>query len=270
MAAHQIDFCRGVALVLQGESLKAQSYVTHSHSLGTLREKMVRNFIRHETPERCRVETGFIRNLQSGDVSRQCDLLIHDPTDLPPLYRWEDFVVVDTSSARAVVEIKSFLNQDEFNGLLQIQDSVRGLYSSTTFPVYGYALDGVKFETFFNYVAATVRENRFNADAAYERDVNWPFCVTVQKQRYFGICPSRSSLYLAVDFSKSKTEEMRTDGIETGVFLFFYGSGFVKHSTMLTETAAWKWFNRIEAEPTGKAWIDTTGTIHWDENIPMV
>jgi hypothetical protein len=94
MVAHYGDFRRGLAMVLQGESLKAGCYVTHAASLGILREKMVSSFVRDETPERFRVETGFIRNHEMDITSRQCDLLVHEPALEAPLYRWEDFVVV--------------------------------------------------------------------------------------------------------------------------------------------------------------------------------
>src|SRR5436309_2238149 len=114
MVANNENFYRGVAMVLHGEILKASSYVPHAGSLGVLREKMVRNFIRHETPERFRVETGLVRNHDKGETSRQCDLLIHEPVLTAPLYRWEDFVVVHHHAARAVVEVKSDLDKRGF------------------------------------------------------------------------------------------------------------------------------------------------------------
>jgi len=267
VAAQLIDFCRGVAMVLQGESLKAKCYVTHNQSLGVLREKMVRNFIRHETPERYRVETGLIRNHQTGETSRQSDLLIHDSLTNPPLYRWEDFVVVHTGSAKAAVEVKSDLNEEEFKRFLGFQDSVTGLYDSSPIPIFGFALDGVKFKTFLEYVKGTVRENRKQLSDHIERDVNWPFCIAVQGQKYLGICVSGRSRFLAIDFSKAKSEDLRSEGVETAMFLHFYSSIFERGSVNLCSGSLFRWFNAIDVESGGKAWVDTEGNIHWDENI---
>ena len=269
MAAQLIDFCRGVAMVLQGESLKAQCYVTHNQSLGVLREKMVRNFIRHESPERYRVETGLIRNHQTGHTSRQCDLLVHDPSQNPPLYRWEDFVVVHTGSARAVVEVKTTLEDREFKQLLEVQDSVSEVQNSDTIRTFGYALDGVKFGTFLDYISMAVIANRLGLTDPAERDVNWPFCVVVQSRRYIGICPARSNEFIAVDFTKAKEESFGSDGVETGMFLWFYTKVLEGISGLsgISSTFVHNWFNSIEIESDGKAWVDTSGTIHYG-NIP--
>src|SRR5262245_834696 len=114
MVFHKLEFCRGVAMVLQGESMRAGCYVSHNASLGGLRERIVSRFIRDETPSRFHVETGLIHNLKTETTSRQCDILVHESANRAPLYRWEDFVVVPSQEARAVVEVKTTLNESGF------------------------------------------------------------------------------------------------------------------------------------------------------------
>jgi hypothetical protein len=127
MVAHNDNFGRGIAMVLQGESLKASCYVTHGTSPGVLREKMVSSFVRHETPDRFRVESGLVRNHDRNCTSRQCDLLVHEPGSAAPLYRWEDFVVVHDTAARAIVEVKSEIDQAHFQQLLDVHTRPQNL-----------------------------------------------------------------------------------------------------------------------------------------------
>ena len=128
MPFHYDKYCEGIAMVLKGESQKAETYVTHGTSLGTLREKMVGKLIRDETPERFRVETGLIRDQDKDCTSRQCDLLIHEPVDEAPLYRFDDFVIVNSSAARAVIEVKSNLTGTDFGSLLEPRKGDRSIY----------------------------------------------------------------------------------------------------------------------------------------------
>jgi len=195
MTFHDVKFCRGVAMVLQGESMKAASYVSHGTSLGTLREKIVRDFIRHETPDRLRVETGFIRNHATNDISRQCDLLIHEPWEMPPQYRFDDFVIVHPPTARAVIEVKSDLDGDDFLDLLKVHASVTELALKSTsrlvIPTFGFGLEGVTFESLTCYLQQAVISDRLGCKAArLPLSVNWPDCIAIQARNLIGVRPN--------------------------------------------------------------------------------
>lgn len=188
MPLHHDTFCQGIAMVLRGESQKAAAYVTHGSSIGTLREKMVGTFVRHETPERFRVETGLIRDQGFDLTSRQCDILVHEPWDEAPLYRYEDFVIVHASAARAVIEVKSDFTQQHCTSFLKINASVkmfeliRGPEYRT--PVFGYGLQGPTCETLAEYLTADLSSQRFRGEGLEGDDppthLTWPECLAIQ------------------------------------------------------------------------------------------
>ncbi len=271
MVAHYDNFSRGIAMVLQGESLKAGCYVTHGPSLGVLREKMVSSFVRHETPDRFRVATGFIHNHTHKQTSRQCDILIYDSNIVAPLYRWEDFVVVQASQARAVIEVKSNLEEANFKQFLDIHTSIAKLEcgGQVSIPTLGYGIIGVTFDTFLTYIQNAIEENRLDVSAE-DKHLNWPVCVAVQNRNYLGIrsCGGKSDVphvFCVVDFSKAIDKSAQPiDGIETGVFLYWYTKILESGLHALEALALYEWFNRLPIAPEGKAWVTPDGVIHRD------
>ena len=271
MASHVEDFARGIAMVLQGESLKASCYVTHGASLGTLREKMVSNFVRHETPERFRVGTGLVRSHDRNVTSRQCDLLIYESDSVAPLYRWDDFVIVHDTAARAVIEVKSEMDQRNFDKLLDVHISLIDIElrsgGGVFIPTFGYGLCGVAFETFLTYLKNALTSNRLNV-ADNQRQLNLPLCITVQKHNYLGIRPLRSTpgnpdAFCVVDFSKATDQKAQpVDGIETGFFLHFYTEVLRSRTLAIEDTMLYQWFNNLPVGNDGKAWVTPDGVIH--------
>ena len=277
MVAHNEDFNRGIAMVLRGESLKAGSYVSHNLSLGVLREKMVSRFVRDETPTRFSVETGLIRNHQAGITSRQCDLLIHEPSIHAPLYRWEDFVVVQDLAARAVVEVKSNLDEKQFEHLLKIHISVISLEmrrpGGVFIPTFGYGLRGAAFDTFVAYLKDALTKNRLSA-GDNQRHLNLPFCIAVQSRNYLGLRPLSGAVdkpicFCAVDFSQIQAVKKRSmDGYETGAFLQMYSKALEDKRLALPDLELYQWFNSLPLKTEGKVWLKPDGTVT-KGNIPL-
>ena len=288
MSIHDDAFCQGVAKVLQGESQKAATYVTHGTSLGTLREKMVGNFIRHETPERFKVETGLIRSQIKQITSRQCDILVHEPWDEAPLYRYEDFVIVNASASRAVIEVKSNFTKEHFASMLKINASVKifelisGGKSRT--PVLAYGLEGPTGETLAEYLTEDLSSQRFQEEGLEGSDVpkhlNWPDCIAIQRRNIIGFRPSYSFpnraqenwpyCFCILDLTKAAQEpKPPADGIETGIFINLYDINIRNEIEKLTTDTLYRWFNEMPLLDEGKIWIHPDGTINHG-NIPFV
>jgi hypothetical protein len=249
-------------MVLQGEDLKARSYVGHKASLGTLRERIVANLIRHETPGRFRVETGFVHNQKTGIASKQCDLLIHNPSDYPPLYRWDDFVVVQEISAQAVIEVKSELDSKGFEALMDVHRSICIL---RPIPVFGYGLAGVRFQTFLQYLSDEIVGNKLGLPSD-RRVANLPHGIVVQQGHYLGFRPSWVTegarwTYFAINLEAADHKEWSNDGIETGIFLNIFRAMLDSNGVMDLRFAA-TWFNEIPVAARGKVWIDSDGKTH--------
>lgn len=73
-------------------------------------EILLRNFIRSQLPKRLSVDKGYVygRVLDSGR-SRHCpeiDILIHDETSRPPLFRLDDFVIVEPQTVVGIIQVK--------------------------------------------------------------------------------------------------------------------------------------------------------------------
>jgi len=270
MVFHKPDFCRGIAMVLQGESLRAGCYVTHNGSLGGLRERIVRRLIRDQMPATFQVDTGLVHDQRSGATSRQCDILIHDSSIRAPLYRWEDFVVVHSRDARSVVEVKSMLNAASFEELLNVNHSLVGMGPSQLgfVPTFGFALDGVSFSTFIEYIQSAVRENRLQREEEY-REANWPVCIVVQARNYLGLRPIQCMAggpgmgFCAVDFTRlQRPADQSIDGIETGHFIDIYGSLLSDPGFAMFAENVYSWFNQLPIEDAGKVWVTPDGEAH--------
>jgi hypothetical protein len=271
---HYDNFCRGIALVLRGESQKAATYVTHNSSLGTLREKMVGTFIRDETPERFRVETGLIRNHERNVTSRQIDLLVHDPWNHAPLYRYDDFVIVHAPTARAVIEVKSYFDKDNFASFMDINSSVRFVTAPLMTPVFGYALEGATIETLAEYLSDAIAcdrlKNKEKCDG-HPPFLNWPDCIAVQNRNIIGFRPcygvtsEKQNLpyyFCLLDLSKAvASPSPNADGIETGYFMHLYNLHINGNRDLLTTGSLYQWFNELPVAESGKVWITPTGEV---------
>lgn len=83
---------------------------------GTLCEVLVRDLIRRVLPSSLSVDKGFIfgrRSKEGEEVhSPEIDVLIHDSHGYAPVYRLEDFVIVQPKSVRGVIQVKRTLDGD--------------------------------------------------------------------------------------------------------------------------------------------------------------
>ncbi|HMQ15940.1 MAG TPA: hypothetical protein PKC49_08200 [Phycisphaerae bacterium] len=255
---HDPEFCRGIAMVLKGESLKAACCVTHGASLGSLRERMVARFVRDVTPGRLSVESGLVHSVKVGKTSAQCDLLVHDASSFAPLYRWQDFVIVEADAAAAVIEVKSNLNEEKYGEVRKLQDSLWPLPSVRgCIPVFCYALDGVTFDTCVDYVAATLRDTK--------SILAIPHCIVVQERHYLLVrpvnAPDKNGFQVyAVNLQEPKAEgDQCVDGLETGMFLELYKQTMRSRHDAFDGRALRGWFDRVKTSGCTCVSIDLAG-----------
>jgi hypothetical protein len=106
-----LDFYELVAQRLSAEADMSQQWLRDRHwpSVGASREAALRHWIVDYLPGTLQCGSGFIMD-DGHKLSRQCDLLVYDTREQPPLYVDEGFVVVTPGSARLVVEVKSSLS----------------------------------------------------------------------------------------------------------------------------------------------------------------
>lgn len=90
----------------------------HNSTIGILTEEILREFLRVHLPKVVSVEQGFILN-SSGELSRQCDIIIYDSQWYSPFYRINDIIVVPEESVLAVIEVKTTINKSIFHDTIK-------------------------------------------------------------------------------------------------------------------------------------------------------
>ena len=263
-----LERARGDSLILGGENVKASFYVKHAGELGYLRERMVGSFVRANTPEKYRVETGFIHDGEFA--SPQIDLLVHNCHEVPPLYRWEDFVVAQQAAAKAAIEVKSAVDsQRDCEGLLNWHAGVARLGPPFMVPTFAYALAGATFASIVEWFASAVRTNVLELPSE-RRARNVPVCFVAQDRHYVFVRPhfgvnkpggedKIEDAICCMDFSRHK-QFCKGDlpAIETACFTQFYKHVLIENHGPYV---VYLWFDCQQTEPNGKCWIDSNGEI---------
>ena len=108
----------------------------HYPSLGTYKERMLAETIRNYLPASLSVGTGFVMfpcsdsapaagqhfdhlNRSAFSVSRQCDILVFDGNNYPPVFKDGDFVVLRPEAVKAVIEVKGSISVPEVRQLVE-------------------------------------------------------------------------------------------------------------------------------------------------------
>ena len=107
----------------------------HAPTLGSYKERLLRQVIAEFLPRRYQVGTGFVlfpaaqlsgRGESSAarrpphEISRQLDLIVYDASEHPVVFREGDFVVVRPEAVRAVIEVKGALDQAGTDGIVDL------------------------------------------------------------------------------------------------------------------------------------------------------
>ena len=213
------EYWKAVARSIDAEEQKASIFIHHKHSLGVAREAILRDLLIKHTPEPYRVGTGFIYQFNTDWWdSRQCDVLVYNPAIAQPDYAIGGLVVVNRQTARLVIEVKTSLEKDTLQQILDVHDSVHWL----PVPTLGFAYDGWTFETFLEHLTKSIKTARFGV----------PDCIAVHRQNYLFVrsyyrlaprpdAPGRhrpAQYQFAVNFGATGKDEGRA----SATFLDFY------------------------------------------------
>jgi hypothetical protein len=91
-------------------------FVSNPNITGAYAEAWVRAIVRSMLPPSLRVSTGaIIRASDSTSDLRQVpqiDLIVWDPSELPALFERDEFALVHTQSARAIIEVKRSIGEE--------------------------------------------------------------------------------------------------------------------------------------------------------------
>ena len=97
---------------------RAAAAVSHGGTVGAVREQHLRDFLSALLPPPLAITSGFISD-PLGKLTPQLDMIVYDPTRIPPIALPGDVAVVPSDSALAMGEIKSTLSSDALDQLLR-------------------------------------------------------------------------------------------------------------------------------------------------------
>jgi hypothetical protein len=113
---------------------KASGVAKHSGSKGTVREaQLLSNYLRKYLPRNVRAEHSGEVVAVNGAVSRQCDILVVDPST-PPFWDEEDYRIVPAECVYGVIEVKSSLDSTELEKAWRLVADVKALPKTAYFP----------------------------------------------------------------------------------------------------------------------------------------
>lgn len=99
----------------------------HYPSLGQYKERLLMQLLRSFLPSYCAVGTGFVLFPHEAAPashgfarSKQCDVIVFNAHDYPPVFRDGDFVVVRPESVLVVIEVKGALTLAEVRSALAV------------------------------------------------------------------------------------------------------------------------------------------------------
>jgi hypothetical protein len=121
------DYFEQVSIELLSKLGQVKSFIQkHNETIGILTEEILRNFLSTYLPKQVNVEQGFIRH-PSGEMSKQCDIIIYDAIHYAPFYRINDIVIVPSESVLAVIEVKTTINSSIFHSALDYFKELKSL-----------------------------------------------------------------------------------------------------------------------------------------------
>lgn len=129
---------------LLGESLTARVGLlerllgqAHYPSLGQYKERLLADSIKSFLPSSVEVGNGFVLfphsdqdppvppelydplNQSAYSISKQCDIIVYDSANFPPIFRDGDFVVLRPEAVRAIIEVKGSLSRSALQDALE-------------------------------------------------------------------------------------------------------------------------------------------------------
>ena len=137
------------------ERYNESTTITHTTTKGSLREAYLKEFLADFVPHGLSISSGFITDNRGADISPQLDLLIFDPRCLPGFALSGFATIVPVEAARLVIEVKSRLEQKNFEQIKTQQDSFRKMRigwgtltrgSLVTTPCDGFPQFAIAFE----------------------------------------------------------------------------------------------------------------------------
>jgi hypothetical protein len=100
--------------------------LTHNGEKGRESEEILRAFLKKFLPQKYKVGTGFVQTDEG--ISNQCDILVYDESNVPPLFSGYVNKIIRLISLRAVIECKMNLTTEDLKKVNDNFTIIKDLY----------------------------------------------------------------------------------------------------------------------------------------------
>ena len=157
--------------------------------IGDYYEAIIRDAIRESIPESFAVRRGVILS-DTGETSRECDIIVYSAAEYGPLFLSENIVVVNPDAVRIVIQVKGTLNVENLKDAIENLESVNRLRAGIWKLVVGLKTT-VPYEGLVNMCAQSRCVNgvfAFSTSQKYEKEV-----ISTQMKKFVGLLKSMTA-----------------------------------------------------------------------------
>lgn len=140
----QLELLESYSIEFQSQLRRINSFVKHPGAIGASHEGILRRFLQKYIPKRWAVGEGFVIG-EGGRISSQCDIIIWSQIDFAPYYQDGDLVIVPADAVKAVIEIKTTLDQTNLASALRNLRSIHEISENIYTAIF--AFESVKIQT---------------------------------------------------------------------------------------------------------------------------
>jgi len=157
--------------------------------IGDYYEAIIRDAIRESIPESFAVRRGVILS-DTGETSRECDIIVYSAAEYGPLFLSENIVVVNPDAVRIVIQVKGTLNVENLKDAIENLETVNRLRPGIWKLVVGLKTT-VPYEGLVNMCAQSRCVNgvfAFSTSQRYEKEV-----ISKQMEKFVGLLKSMTA-----------------------------------------------------------------------------
>jgi len=154
--------------------------------IGDYYEAIVRDAVREAISSSFAVGRGVILS-DSGEASKECDIIIYNTVEYGALFRSGDIVVVEPEAVRCVIQVKGTVNQDNLSEAIQSLQVVDRLRTGIWKFIVGFK-SNMEYQTLVELCAQSKCVNGvfvFSSNIKQEKEE-----VSLQMQKLVGILKS--------------------------------------------------------------------------------
>ncbi len=157
--------------------------------IGDYYEAIIRDAIRESIPESFAVRRGVILS-DTGETSRECDIIVYSAAEYGPLFLSENIVVVNPDAVRIVIQVKGTLNVENLKDAIDNLESVNRLRAGIWKLVVGLKTT-VPYDGLVNMCAQSRCVNgvfAFSTSQRFEKEV-----ISTQMEKFVGLLKSMTA-----------------------------------------------------------------------------